>query len=178
VFGGAPNIFSPDSQTIRAAQDSTPVSLFDGAALIRVPYQVPAGVSGVFQLVFGTFNQLTDATATPLPLQMTDTGSITITAAFPLGDYNHSGAVESGDYATWRSTFGSTSSLNADGNGNNIVDAADYVIWRNQSSPGSAVSAGLSAINTPEPSTLHVVCASVLVILLTYPRSRAHQALM
>jgi hypothetical protein len=176
--GIAPNslfnssIFSnpPNPQTIRAAQDSSAVSLFDGAALVRVPFQVPAGVTGAFTLAFGDFNQLADANAASLPLQTTDTGIVTISSGFPLGDYNHNGSVGTEDYTTWRTSFGSTSALNADGNGNSVVDAADYVIWRNQSSPGSSASAELSAINTPEPSILQFVYVIVLVSFLSYTR--------
>jgi hypothetical protein len=171
LFPGAPLNFSPpNSQTVRAAQDSFPTSvpLFDGAGLVRVPFEIPAGLTGEFDLQFGIINQLTNATAIPLPLQTTDTGKITITLAFPLGDYNHSGSVEPGDYTTWRSTFGSTSNLNADGNGNNIVDAADYIIWRNQLSPGSGA-AESSAISTPEPSI--VLCVGLLVTFFAYTRN-------
>ena len=43
------------------------------------------------------------------------------------GDYDGNGVVEMADYNMWRASFGDTSSLAADGNGNQIVDAADYV---------------------------------------------------
>jgi hypothetical protein len=46
------------------------------------------------------------------------------------GDYDTSGTVNSSDWFLWRRSFGSTSDLLADGNGNGMIDAADYVVWR------------------------------------------------
>ncbi|HEX2476692.1 MAG TPA: beta-propeller domain-containing protein, partial [Lacipirellulaceae bacterium] len=46
------------------------------------------------------------------------------------GDFDHSAAVDQGDYDAWRTSFGSTTDLRADGNHNGVVDAADYVVWR------------------------------------------------
>lgn len=47
------------------------------------------------------------------------------------GDYNQDGVVDDTDLGLWGATFGSTTDLRADGNGNNIVDIADYLIVRN-----------------------------------------------
>jgi hypothetical protein len=46
------------------------------------------------------------------------------------GDFDQSAAVDAGDYDAWRTSFGSTTDLRADGNHNGVVDAADYVVWR------------------------------------------------
>jgi hypothetical protein len=46
------------------------------------------------------------------------------------GDFDGDGSVSTSDHSLWRSTFGSTSNTEADGNRNGAVDAADYVIWR------------------------------------------------
>ena len=74
------------------------------------------------------------------------------TAIVPLpGDYNLDGLVNSGDFGVWKSNFGSTSDLNADGDGNGQVDAADYTIWRDNL---GSLPAGSSASNAPEPAAL------------------------
>lgn len=55
---------------------------------------------------------------------------------FLAGDYNGSGAVDSGDYVLWRKTLGSAGQLSADQSGstvgvpNGVVDQADYTYWR------------------------------------------------
>lgn len=73
-------------------------------------------------------------------------------SAFPQGDYNKDGAVNVRDYLTWRRYFGTTTNLDADGNGNGVVDGADYVIWRHS---GAAAGAGslVGSVGVPEPSS-------------------------
>ena len=71
------------------------------------------------------------------------------------GDYDTSGTVNSSDWFWWRRTFGSTSELLADGNGNGVIDAADYVIWRKNL--GSTVfSQGQSAASADDDQTVAV----------------------
>jgi hypothetical protein len=59
------------------------------------------------------------------------------------GDYDTSGTVNTLDYHLWRRTFGSTTDLLADGNGNGAIDAADYVVWR-KNLGGTVLSQGQS----------------------------------
>jgi hypothetical protein len=46
------------------------------------------------------------------------------------GDYNDNGTIDAPDYDIWKTNFGSTDNLAADGNANGTVDAADYTVWR------------------------------------------------
>jgi hypothetical protein len=153
LINGAVSNFSTDSHTVLAGEDVFPASasLFDGAGLVRVPFQVPFGSSGVFALQFGARNELTDSNASPLPIEVTDVGSVTVIVA-TTGDYNHNGVVDAADYVTWRDTLGSTTSLAADGDQNGTVAANDYAVWR--SNFGHTGSYGLGAFSVPEPSSI------------------------
>lgn len=84
------------------------------------------------------------------------------------GDYNHDGTVGLDDYDVWRSTIGSTTVYDADGNGNFGIDAADYVVWRRNL--GNHLAAGMS-IAVPEPALISV--AAIGLVVLSLFRSRA-----
>lgn len=76
------------------------------------------------------------------------TTSATVSAPVTIaGDYDQNGTVEQADYDLWRSTFGSSSDLRADGNGDGVVGTPDYVVWRNNlgNSAGAASSASSSS---------------------------------
>jgi hypothetical protein len=70
-------------------------------------------------------------------------------AALSPGDYNADGNVDALDYGLWKSKFGSTTHLAADGNGNGVIDAGDYTIWRDNVTSV----AGKGWTSVPEPTT-------------------------
>ncbi len=84
-----------------------------------------------------------------------------------LGDYNNDGAVNTADWTTWRTTFGSAVSPAgnlADGNRNGLVDAADYVVWRDNRGASISSGAGIGAVVVPEPTGAAVLVSGVLLI--------------
>ncbi|MCA9189173.1 MAG: hypothetical protein KDA99_26290, partial [Planctomycetales bacterium] len=73
---------------------------------------------------------------------------------------------DAADYTVWKDNFGSSTSLDADGNGNGTIDAADYTVWKDN----FGNSAGTVTFNVvPEPSTV-VVAAMMLPMLLRRKR--------
>jgi hypothetical protein len=178
LIAGTPLNFSPNPQRVLVALDlaSGATSLADGMGLVRVPFDVPAGVTGVFPLAFGPANQLADMDANAIGLATTDTGSITINSSPAIaGDYNANGSVGAEDYQLWRSSFGASNTPAADGSGNNTIDAADYVLWRKNMGSGSSAGVGQAASftveNIPEPATFAVLVSAAPIFL---SRRRRH----
>jgi hypothetical protein len=87
------------------------------------------------------------------------------------GDYNFDGQVNTGDFNTWRSQFGSTSCPVsgdcADGNRDGVVNAADYVYWRKQLPAGSGALAASASGAIPEPSSLLLFGWVVAAVMLS-----------
>jgi hypothetical protein len=177
LIAGTPLTFSPHPQRMLAALDlaSGATSLADGMGLVRVPFEVPAGLRGVYPLAFGPANQLADMDANAISLQTRDTGSITINPMPAIaGDYDANGSVGPEDYQVWRSSFGSNNSPTVDGSGNNIIDAADYVLWRKNMGRGNSAALGYASLaesNVPEPASLMLVLSAVLLIFVYRVRS-------
>ncbi len=83
--------------------------------------------------ITGTFDAMNlPALAGGLSLGVTyTTNAINVSVAGILGDYNHNGVVDAGDYVVWRKSVGqSGSALAADSNGDGVVDSNDYNFWR------------------------------------------------
>ncbi|TWT87710.1 LVIVD repeat protein [Pseudobythopirellula maris] len=76
----------------------------------------------------------------------------------PVGDYNLDGQVDTLDYDTWASHYGSASPY-VDGNGDGVVDAADFTVWRDAY---TAATATPSAIQAPEPTTYALILLGLL----------------
>jgi hypothetical protein len=86
------------------------------------------------------------------------------------GDYDANGIVDAADHLAWKSAFGSTTELAADGNRNGVVDAADYVVWRNNLASDNP-SAGANAALVPEPAGI-ILLSTILASAATYARRR------
>ena len=66
-----------------------------------------------------------------------------------VGDFDGNSVADDGDYDVWKSTFGSTTDLRADGNGDGVVDAADWTIWADNRQLGTTSSSS----NGPSTNT-------------------------
>lgn len=82
------------------------------------------------------------------------------------GDYTGDGVVNTADYDLWRSSYGDTTLLVADGNGDNVVDGGDYLLWRKnlgktwQSlATGSDLEPGAGTV--PEPASIGLVALAI-----------------
>ena len=91
-----------------------------------------------------------------------------------LGDYDHNGSIGPEDYTAWKNSFGSTSNLDADGNGNGIVDAADYTVWRDHLAAGAGSGAVLQSSGVPEPGTGLMAWAAIAIVGGARLRRRCH----
>ena len=123
----------------------------------------------------GTFDQvpLRGVDSDPLADRLVFIESVDV-LNFPAGDYDFNGTVNNADYTVWRSSFGSTTRAEADGNGNGVVDAADYVLWRKtfgQTSGGG--SGSLGPVLAPEPSVMAMLTAAAGLLATRRRRNRS-----
>jgi fibronectin-binding autotransporter adhesin len=90
-----------------------------------------------------------------------------------VGDYNHNGTVDAGDYVVWRKSVGQSGvGLAADGNFNNVIDDGDYQTWRAHFGQTAGSGAGARAnAAVPEPATL--VLLTFVAIGWCFRRRRA-----
>jgi hypothetical protein len=108
-----------------------------------------------------------DSWAFTQPINFTAFAENPVAAPSPYvpGDFDHDGHVTMSDYNVWRDSFGSSTQLDADANGNHVVDAADYVIWRQELSVANrqlAISSG--SISVPEPISTAVSVQMMVAI--------------
>jgi hypothetical protein len=97
-----------------------------------------------------------------------------ITVEYKLdGDYSGNGTVDLTDYQLfWRSTFGSSTFLLADGDLNGSVDTADYVLWRKNlgrsvtsvpfAAGASTAAASLTAVPEPSPAVTLMLALAII----------------
>lgn len=96
-----------------------------------------------------------------------DSVKLVVAPALP-GDYNVNGVVDAADYAVWRDTLGSTTSLVADGNHDGSVDEDDFQLWRSTfgnflNGSGSASDSSTTPATVPEPTTITLVFMVLVV---------------
>jgi len=80
-----------------------------------------------------------------------------------LEDYDLDGAIDGTDLAVWNTFFGSTTALEADGNGDGVVSGADFLLWQSNFTGGSTALA--SAKPVPEPSSILMTFLLAIVVL-------------
>jgi hypothetical protein len=80
------------------------------------------------------------------------------------GDYNADGEVDLDDYLEWKTTFGSITQLQSDGDFSGQVDAADFTVWRDNFVGESEVG-GSAFVDgaVPEPGSLTLVLGGVFL---------------
>ncbi len=95
------------------------------------------------------------ALASGLSLGVTyTTNAINVSVVGILGDYNHDGTIDSGDYVVWRNTLGqSGSALAADSNSDGVVNSNDYNFWRTHYGQTVGTFVGNGAAAVPEPTS-------------------------
>jgi len=122
----------------------------------------------------GSATDITLGRVLGFPIRRVDLEATIRVIGIPTGDFNRNGSVELADFALWESSFGSTSSLAADGNGNGVVDAGDYTLWRDNFGSGGGAG-GVEAISVPEPATAFFGFMAVAVTTCCrVRRARAH----
>ena len=80
-----------------------------------------------------------------------------------LEDYDLDGAIDEADLTVWNTSFGSTTALEADGNGDGVVSGADFLLWQRNFTGGTTALA--SAKSVPEPSSILMTFLLAIVVL-------------
>ena len=146
---------------------------------------VPGGVLPPNRAI--TLGRIWNPAADPAPIfDIRDAGGLmanTIREYALAGDYFVDGIVNTADYNLWRQSFGSTTTLLADGSLNGVVDAADFVVWRDNlgmtligsgfsAGPLPGYSASVFVGQVPEPTSAFLMLASMGILLAARSRRR------
>lgn len=86
-----------------------------------------------------------------------------------VGDYNNDGAVDAGDYVTWRRSQGTTNALPNDPIGG-MIGTAQYNQWRSHfGQPDGSGSGAIASAAVPEPRSAALFCLGYLAVLYRWP---------
>jgi len=92
-----------------------------------------------------------------------------------LGDFNDDGLVDAADYSVWRDGLGSDDDSLLNGNGDGVagVGTGDYAIWRSLfgTTYGAGSGAGRASLAVPEPTSLALGAICFVGVL---SRRRSH----
>lgn len=116
---------------------------------------------------------ITLGTVFGLPIRRVDFKAEINVIGVPTGDYNRNGEVDEADYTIWRSDFGSTTQLAADGNENQVIDAADYTRWRDNFGAGSAA---VESNAVPELATVWQLLGGLFASAYPWPLRRGKKS--
>ena len=136
-----------------------PTTVPEGIYLLAMQLRMNGYIaSDPFYVVADTYNHFSTQFLDPLNAALAWVGQNTDTLIRP-GDYNFDGQVNAGDYATWRSQFGSAGPFPingdfADGNRDGRVDAADYVYLRDRQAGSAVGTGGAAGAGVPEPTSM------------------------
>jgi len=188
LSGGSLSIESlsviPEQDSIELSAE-VPLSLSAGVNVFEVSiegeFEVIANATpaGLFNLLSGSatagltlpgsfeidFFRAADGSSLPEGIRIVSeiTGYVYTEAALSPGDFDSDGDVDGADFLKWQRYFGSTSELDADGNGNGIIDAADYTIWQDNFGTGQPV----SAASVPEPSSCTLAALTISALFIS-----------
>jgi fibronectin-binding autotransporter adhesin len=98
--------------------------------------------------------------------------TLQVTSIDPLiaGDYTGGGSVDAANYLVWRKTLASHLSA-ADGDHSGTIDAGDYSVWRaNFGNVAAGGSSSATLASVPEPPTLWMLPAGILMMCLVDAR--------
>jgi len=103
-----------------------------------------------------------------------DSGSVDLSVAGLLGDYNGNDIIDAADYTAWRDalTAGSTTLANDPTPG--VVDESDFTYWRDHFGQSLGAGAGAASAAVPEPTTAMLVLTGCWALLIV-TRKRPNQ---